>query len=416
LTDGRGAAAQAPALTLPGDLWRQIARGTPDTGTLALLRTARAGRNLLLLRALHGALRDDPGWRRAVALLTAVRRHAPAVFDTVIADPATGVALADAVRRGRPGAVPDLAAGAAHRARMPFRLDIAVRDGGLTLPGLGRARVEPGPVTAHVARDATGTTVSTPGASIRVPDTPGHDAPGWEAVPHLQLPGSRTRFAVRLDPYALSRPGARPLTAVDHARWREQLAAAWELLVARHPGRAATVGGTVRAVVPLDAVTHAPGARRSWRSASFSDAFGLVALAPPTDPAELAAALVHEAQHSLLYALQDLTRLVDAPPGARGPAPWSARPRPPSALLQGASAFLVTAAFWRTEAASGNGNATTPYDRWRHTARTAADALEHGGWLTGNGRLLLDAVRELLGEWEPSREGAGPPPRQGGGQ
>jgi HEXXH motif-containing protein len=403
LTDGRGAAAPAPPLTLPGDLWRQIARGAPDARTLGLLRTARVGRNLLLLRALHSELRDDPGWRRAVALLAAARRHSPAVFDAVIADPATGAVLADAVRTGRVGVVPALAAVAAHRARMAFRLDIAVRDGGLTLPGLGRAWVGPGPVAVRVERGPAGTAVVAPGSAIRVPDTPGHTVPGWEPVPRIQLQAHGARFAVRLDPYALPRSGARPLTPVEHTRWRERLAAAWELLVARHPGRAATVGGTVCAVVPLDGLTHAPGARRSWRSASFSDAFGLVALAPLDEPAELAAALAHEAQHSLLYALQDLTRLVDAPPGARGHAPWSDLPRPPSALLQGATAFLVTAGFWRTEAAWGNSTATVPYERWRHTARTAADALARGGWLTANGRLLLDAVRDVLAEWEPGQ-------------
>ncbi|MEU6086341.1 HEXXH motif-containing putative peptide modification protein [Streptomyces sp. NPDC047085] len=390
----------APPLVLSPDLWQRIARGTPDPGTVGLLRTARTGRNLLLLRALHAELRDEPGWRPVVTLLAEVRRHAPALFGTQIADPAAGTALADAVRTVLPGAVPALAAVAGHRAGLPFRLDVPVQGDGVVLPGLGRARVGAGPATVRVERGAYGTAVVAPGLRVEVPDPPGRSAPGWEPAPRLQLSSGGAVFAVRLDPYALPHAGADRGGPVAEDRWRERLAAAWELLAARHPGRAAVVGATVRAVAPLAEPAHAPGARRPWQSASFSDAFGLVALAPLDDPAELAAALVHETQHSLLYALQDLTPLLDAPPGARGRAPWSDRPRPPSALLQGVSAFLVTAGFWRTEAAFGNRAANAPYERTRHIARTAAGELARDGWLTAHGRLLLDAVRDVLAEWE----------------
>ncbi|MEV6592968.1 aKG-HExxH-type peptide beta-hydroxylase [Streptomyces acidicola] len=408
MTDDRRAT--APARTLPPGLWRQIARGTPDPGTLGLLRRARVSRNLLLLRALHRRLRHEPDWGPGIALLTTVRHHAPAVFDQLIADPATGCVLAEAVRSGRPGAVPVLAAVAAHRTGIPFRLQVPVADGALVLPGLGRATVGPDAEVVRIERGPHGTTVGTAAGPRTVvpvpdvpdvPDVPGAAAPGWEPVPRLPLTAHGARFTVRLDPHTRLHPGAPGLLAPPtQARWRERLGAAWELLASRHTDRAQAVSGTVRVVVPLDRVPHGTGAHGSWHSASFSDAFGLVALAPLDDPAELAAALVHETQHSLLYALQDLTRLLDAVPGARGHAPWSDRPRPPSALLQGAAAFLVTAGFWRTEAAWGSRGAAGPYDRWRRTARTAGDELARGGWLTVNGTRLLDAMQDVLAEWE----------------
>ncbi|WP_251095946.1 HEXXH motif-containing putative peptide modification protein [Streptomyces sp. Caat 7-52] len=404
-------ATAVPALALPPHLWQEIARGTPRRDTLDLLRRARAGRNLLLLRALHRELRGGHRWTAATELLATVRRDAPAVFGGLIAGPVAGTVLADAVRGRGPGAVPALAATAAHLARVPFRLDLPVHGGALILPGLGQATVGAAARTALVVGGPAGTTVRVPGArlTVPVPEEPERPVPGWRAVPCLRLTAHEVHLTVRLD--SGSRPwprAAHPLTPADHERWSRRLAAAWERLVTRHPDRARTVGGTVRVVVPLEEA--APGPRRDggWSSASFSDAVGLVALAPVEDPAELAAALVHETQHSLLYALQDLTPLLDAPRGAYGPAPWSDRPRPPAALLQGIGAFLVTAGFWRDEARLGHRPAAASYERWRNTAGDVAEQLVRRGWLTGNGRLFLDAVRDVLAEWE-----AGPPAEAG---
>ncbi|MER6984777.1 HEXXH motif-containing putative peptide modification protein, partial [Streptomyces carpinensis] len=246
-------------------------------------------------------------------------------------------------------------------------------------------------------------------AAVRIPDPAAERASGWEPVPRVRLAAPRPGAApvIRLDSHGPLDLGApRVLGPQELERWRDRLGAAWELLAVGHPDRADAVRDTVSAVLPLD--PRPPGGTRgAWLSASFSDAFGLVALAPLDDPAELAAALVHETQHSLLYALQDLTRLLHARPGARGHAPWNDRPRPPSALLQGAAAFLVTAGFWRREAALGAPAATAPYERWRRTARLACDELERGGWLTENGHRLLDALRDVLAGWEdaPADEG-----------
>ncbi|MGW7257504.1 aKG-HExxH-type peptide beta-hydroxylase [Streptomyces sp. NPDC054834] len=390
------AVARVPALSLPPDLWRQIARGTPDPGTLRLLAAARAGRNLLLLRALHQDPRTPAGPLPGIEVLATARRHAPAVFDTLVQDPATGLLLADAVRRGRHDAVAVLAAAAGHRVGIPFRLDVPVRHGTLVLPGLGHTTLAPHTATARVTRGPHGTTVITADAHtpVTVPDRPGDTTVVWTPVPRLRFGVHGAQWAARLDSHGPPPLGA-ALEPAALARWRWRLGAAWAWLAERHPDRAGTVRGTLRAVMPLS-----PGPPARWLSASFGDAVGLVALAPLDDPAELAAALVHEAQHSLLYALQDLTRLLDAPSGSHGPAPWSDRPRPPSALLQGAVAFLATAGFWRTEAAHGNPAAHAPYERWRGTARRAAEELGHGGWLTADGHRLVDALLDVLTEWD----------------
>lgn len=413
----------APGLS--AELWGQIARGTPGVGTLRLLRTARATRDLLLLRALHQHARGTAAWDPAIALLTAVRRHAPAVFDALLADPVTGTVLASAARGlpGAPGAeeegavpgarrdalprepggaVAVLAVVAAHRAGLPFRLRVPVCDGTLVLPGLGHAVLGPDTDTACVERGPYGTTVSAPGArtGVRVPERTEEAAPGWEPLPLLRLTAHGARLILRLDTHGASGSTVGP---AETAPWRHRLDAAWERLVSHHPDRAGTVRGTVRSVVPLTPGPTEPHAGPPWLSASFSDAFGLVALAPLDDPAELAAALVHETQHSLIYALQDLTRLLDTPPGTLATAPWSGRPRPPSALLQGAAAFLVTAAFWRTEAALGDPAARARHERWRDTARRAGHELVRHDWLTPSGHLLLDAMRDVLAGWEETR-------------
>ncbi|MGW4385190.1 aKG-HExxH-type peptide beta-hydroxylase [Streptomyces sp. NPDC004685] len=391
-----------PPLVLPDDFWDRLVSGLPDTATPRLLRAARGSRNLLLLRALHERGAADGAWGAAVAVLSSVRAHAPDVFTALIADPATGARLARAVRDGGRADVCALAAVAGHRGRAGFRLEVPVRHGVLTLPGLGAATVPPGVSTALVERGAWGTRVCAADTVVRVPDDPAGRAPGWEPVRHLTLDHRGHRWPVRidaLDPLRLGGPARppHPLEPPERQAWSARLDAAWRHLVQRHPGQATAVSGTVTAVVPLDAV---PGAAGPWLSASFGDAVGLAALAPLDDPAELAAALVHETRHSALYALLDLTDLLTPAPGELRYAPWSDHPRPPSALLQGACAFHATAGFWHRELLLGNPHAQAPFVRWRLTARAAVTSLARESWPTAHGRRLLDGLERTLASWE----------------
>ncbi|MFH8731096.1 aKG-HExxH-type peptide beta-hydroxylase [Streptomyces sp. NPDC017964] len=394
-----------PSLALPDDIWDSLVSDRPDTATPRLLRAARGSRNLLLLRALHERGGAGGAWGAAVAVLSSVRTHAPDVFTSLIEDPATGARLARAVREGGRADVSALAAVAGHRSRAGFRLEVPVQHGVLTLPGLGAVAVLPGVSTALVERGAWGTRVCAAGTVLRVPDGPQGREPGWEPVRHLTLDHRGHRWPVRidsLDPLRLGGPTRppHPLEPPEQQAWEARLDAAWRHLVERHPGQATAVSGTITAVVPLDAL---PGAAGPWLSASFGDAVGLAALAPLDDPVELAAALVHEARHSALYALLDLTELLTPAPGELRYAPWSDRPRPLSALLQGACAFHATASFWHRELLLGNPNAQAPFVRWRLTARTAVTSLAREPWPTEHGRRLLDSLERTLTSWETTR-------------
>ncbi|MDT0310528.1 HEXXH motif-containing putative peptide modification protein [Streptomyces sp. DSM 44917] len=400
---GQTAAAGWPAL--PPGLWRQVAEGRPDPSVLRLLRAARASRNLLLLRALHQRRRGAAAWDAIVAVLADVRRHDQEAFSAWAADPATGARLAHAVREGD-GGVAEAAAAAAHRARRPFRLSVGVRNGTVALPGLGWAELAGDPAEACVERVPGGGTVVCAGSvRVRVPDRLGSPAPRWEPLPRLFLRAHGRRLSVRLetaDPLRLGAPALPPAPCGAAARegWRRRLGEAWRILAARHPAQAAAVAGTVTALVPLHAESAAGSRHRDWLSASFADAPGLLALAPLAAPASLAAALVHETQHSTLYALADCATLLDAEPGSRVPAPWSAEPRPPHALLQGAAAFLVTALFWHGESLHGNSGAREEFERWRRTAREAVATLAGSPWPTADGRRLINAMADVLSSWE----------------
>ncbi|MFI9005390.1 aKG-HExxH-type peptide beta-hydroxylase [Streptomyces sp. NPDC053541] len=407
--------------------WGPLAAGTPGPALLDALRTARRNRNLLLLRVAHRHHRADPDWAAAVALLAEVRRARPAVHAELWGGPEAGAWLARLAAAGPPaggdttGHLPaDLArfaAAAALRAGLPFRIRVPVAHGtALVLPGTGAAVfAAPGPRTAIVHRDASGAFVVRDGAPplpLRAAGASGvagvagvaggagdGGAGRWWPVPRLRLgPHAAVRLDT-LDPLRLGGPDPlppRPIAPDEETAWRRRLHAAWRILTERHPERARTIAQTLRVVVPL-----AGADANGWRSASFADATGLAALSPVDDPVELAADLVHETQHSLLYAAMDLAALLHAPHGARAEAPWSPRPRPPAALLHGASAFLVTAAFWRTERRLGNPAAERPYTHWRHTAGSALATLAaHQEWTTEEGRRLLGALRALLASWD----------------
>ncbi|MFE4053921.1 aKG-HExxH-type peptide beta-hydroxylase [Streptomyces sp. YIM B13518] len=400
------------------DFWESLAAGTPGPAALAALRTARRNRNLLLLRVAHRCHRADPHWAAAVALLAEVRRVRPEVFAELLGDPEAGAWLArhapprapeDGAAGGTEGepaaGLARLAAAAALRAGLRFRIRVPVADGtALVLPGLGAVLFPaPGPGAATVLCDGSGAAavrdgerpVPIHGAPAAGPDGAG----GWFPVPRLRLGGGAAVRLDTLDPLRLGGPAPlppRPLSPAEHTGWARRLDGTWRLLTERHPERAGTVAKVLRVLVPL---TEEDGT--GWRSASFGDATGLAALSPVDDPAELAADLVHETQHSLLYAAMDLVELLDSPPGARAAVPWSDRPRPPAALLQGSSAFLVTAGFWHTELRLGNPAARRPYEHGRRTAATALATLTaHDDWTTEEGRRLLGALRTVLASWE----------------
>jgi HEXXH motif-containing protein len=365
-------------LELPRQTLDALAAGGGGPQALALLRSARRSRNLLLLRGLYERARAaEPtgGAGQVLAhledgldLLRTVQAHAPAVFDEVMDDPMTGAWLGCWARSGplaEPAAVAaSLAAATALRAGLRFRIAVPVRSGAVMLPGLGLA-LPPGAVgRAEVTGDGGHYRVDGPAGGVRVPSTgrapddgPGDsDSDGWYGLRRLRCVADGRTWTFHLDslnPFRVGRDpvAPRPLSAEEAAGWEAELGAAWRLLARRHPARATEVLHVVSSVVPLRGEDPAVDGNGGWLSATLGDAVGMVALAPHPDTRSLAAGLVHEVQHSKLCALLDFVDLLESPPGTRCYSPWREEPRPPSALLQGAYAFMAVAAFWRDEAA-----------------------------------------------------------------
>jgi HEXXH motif-containing protein len=357
------------------------------------------------------------GLAAGLALLAAVQRRSPTAFAGALDLPATGAWAAYCVRAataaGRGAPLPpeaaDLAAlagAAAHRAGMRYRITVAARDGAVMLPGLGLAVLPPGTALAELRGDGGESVLYGGGRSVRIPRAADTRAPGWHPEPRIRVTAAGRTLDVRLDSLHPFRQGGaprppRPLGAAERRPWQADIAAAWALLAEHHPARARDVAATVTSIVPLTGPS-------SWTSASYGDAVGAVGLSPHPDAPSLAAALVHEAQHSKLSALLTVVDLLDAPPGIRCYAPWRDDPRPPAGLLQGAYAFLAVTGFWREEALRAGTDeevhrAQAHFARWlRPTADTVA-ALAHSPWPTAEGRWLLDAMRGTLAGWAATR-------------
>ncbi|MFG1805631.1 aKG-HExxH-type peptide beta-hydroxylase [Streptomyces sp. NPDC049040] len=446
---GRGFA----PLELPARALDALGSGGGGPRTLALLRSARRSRNLLLLRGLRdraGAARPEGASVKVAAqladgldLLRTVQAHAPAVFDEVMDDPMTGAWLG-CWARGGPLAAPaaeaaSLAAAAAHRAGLSFRIAVPVRSGAVMLPGLGLALPPGARDTAEVVGDGRRCRVESPGGAVTVVPGGGEDVDrdGWYGLRRLRLVADGRRWTFHLDSLNPFRVGhepvaPRPLDAAEAAGWEAELGAAWRLLVDRHPARAAEVGQVVTSVVPLRGEDPAVDGKGGWLSATLGDAVGLVALAPHPGTRSLAVGLAHEVQHSKLCALLDLVDLLESPPGARCYSPWREEPRPPSALLQGAYAFMSVAAFWRDEAARtrppspappqapaqdapgppataaaagdrdapGGVSAEARFGHWYRQTRAAVAELDASDWPTAEGRRFLAAMRRTLDSWD----------------
>ncbi|MET0423107.1 MAG: HEXXH motif-containing putative peptide modification protein [Actinoplanes sp.] len=181
-----------------------------------------------------------------------------------------------------------------------------------------------------------------------------------------------------------------PLDAADRESWRRHLDEAWRILATRHPAAATLMAGILTVIVPVEPDPGAGGI-----SATSADAFGAVAISPPTDPVALAVGLLHECRHSVLNAVRTLFDLV-RPDAPRGYSPWRDDPRPPFGILHGAYAYQAVTRFWRDEVRQGHGGALAAFEfaRWRAAVAGAADDLLGGGALTAAGHRFTSALRD----------------------
>jgi hypothetical protein len=199
---------------------------------------------------------------------------------------------------------------------------------------------------------------------------------------------------------ALPLPTARRGSPATAARWRRLTSAASAILASTDAGQAVEVAGTLHALVPLRDAPDRPSS-----SATVTDALGTIMITPPLDAVRFAVALVHEAAHSRLEMLGDLTPLVLAGDGARVHfAPWRPDPRPLAAVLHGAFAYSRMAAFWAARWArplhAGDRQAAYELAWCRGALRLALPALRVAGGLTEAGGRVVAAMEADCDAWD----------------
>jgi HEXXH motif-containing protein len=355
--------------------------------------------------------------------VAAVGQRCRAAVDAVLAYPQVGAWSAYTLRRLLAGGVHrdlldddlghlgGIAAAVALQAGEGFDLVLRARaDGTVMIPmfGLARLGVPPAWHRAWAEPGAAAFTIELGGAAVEVPVRRPTGSSRWWPVRRLASEAAGCRIEVRLDdvdPYRdchrLGAAGRLPDREVAH--WQAALDQAWVMLAQRHRRRALALSAGVTALVPLD-----PAGGLEERSGSSSDASGSVALTRPVDGRQLAAALVHEFQHSKLSAVQDLVPLCERGDGdiERGGdlryAPWRSDPRPAGGLLQGAYAYLGLVDYWQVERLADPGAegavAQFEFARWRGAVREALRTLGSSGRLTRAGERFLGGMRRRLAE------------------
>ncbi|MEV4082296.1 aKG-HExxH-type peptide beta-hydroxylase [Nonomuraea fuscirosea] len=139
------------------------------------------------------------------------------------------------------------------------------------------------------------------------------------------------------------------------------------------------------------------------RNGTARNGFGYFRARFPDNSWSLAETIIHEFQHSKLYALLDLVPLHEMNPEARHFAPWRQDPRPVPGLLQGVYSFIAVTEFWRKRigiAAGGHRRlANFEFARWRLQVIDAIDALLESGRLSSAGAQFVKTMRATAMEW-----------------
>lgn len=398
---------------LDPDQFVALARGDGGPQAITALRIAQLSRHLLLIAHLLRNWPGSPAERDAVAdTLERARRAAPERFAHVLGAPLVGSWSGITVRATERGvsAASDfgqlcgIAVVAAAAAGVPADLPVPIRDGVVSVPGLGVLAVGDAS-SARLTADGGRLEVSAGGDRVPLPADLPDDAPdggpGWQPVRRLTATGAPGVALDDVDPYRHGHhaPPANRLDEAEVAHWQVVFAQAWGMLERRMPGRAAELAAGLQVLVPL-----AQTDPHSARSATIKYAFGAFGLTRPASAADLVVTMVHEFQHSKLSAMLDITPMSDPADTRRYFAPWRADPRPLAGLLQGVYAFVGVADSWRALRAE-DGLADLADARFAE-ARLQVDrglgAVEASGALTDGGLRLVAGLRrrtdELLAE------------------
>ncbi|HET7012976.1 MAG TPA: HEXXH motif-containing putative peptide modification protein [Streptosporangiaceae bacterium] len=297
------------------------------------------------------------------------------------------------------------AAVAALRAGHPFELRLPIRNGKVTLPGLGQARI--GPLghsgLARMRSDSNGVLISSSDGDMRLPPDfraeSSRNWPNWTPVPRVRIEGEGLTLDAIVDVSdpLLARLGP-PLRRVKRS-WQPRLPAAWSILARHHRPVATGLADILTTLVPL---AELPSGRP--HSATSGWAWGAIGLSSVDDEELLAETLLHEFQHLVLAAVEDLGPLVEPGTGELSYVGWRDDPRPAPAILHGTFAQFAVAGYWlRQRKAAGSADRfrhDVEFARARRSALAGVLTLDGSPLLTTTGRNMTGRVRDRLEVWQ----------------
>ncbi|MEK7281460.1 MAG: HEXXH motif domain-containing protein, partial [Chloroflexota bacterium] len=301
-----------------------------------------------------------------------------------------------------------LAAAAAFRSGIECNIRVPVRDGGVMLPTLGRARVahqEDQPfANARIAQGSL--QVSTDKTTVDMPSQFTTDAQNWEGARWVTLEADGFEWTVLLDdldPFRSSQ-GPLPPKRLDTAtaqRWEATFARAWALLVGGHPEQARQIMGSsgLLTVVPWEAKK-----RFAPFSSSGSENLGGAEMSEPYDETQAAVTLVHELGHTTLNKLMNLIPLQNPGDDSRLYVAWRDDPRPITGVLHGVVAFSVVANFYlqQLQVATGRARDLVALEAalWRQQVWNGAQILQaRPDELTTYGQFFLEKLMARVEPW-----------------
>jgi HEXXH motif-containing protein len=396
---------------------------------ISQLTLAQFSRNALLLEALRRTV-AEAGYAEAAGiieaatiLLSEIQAGHPELVRKLLVLPQFGLWAADCLIKLKTtaghgqavqqeiedelGYISAFAATAALLAGRSVDLRLPVRDGIAYLPALGQVRLDDSAGTTWAQLRSEGAGAASLAGSGRRPallrlDRARERIAGWPSAPRLRVRSRGLCLSVALDhsdPF-LSRLGPVPssLSREFIQAWRRRVRQVWQILTGEDQRFAGALAIGLTTLVPLQQVAGAPPT-----SAASGWAWGAIGLTFPPDPLIFAETLIHEFQHLVLAAVEDIVPLAEGDDEDLFYSPWRNDPRPFSNVLQGAYAFFGVADFWRKQCHADSlavrRRAETNFAMRRRNVSDALAIVAESGRLTDTGQMFVRRMQERSADW-----------------
>lgn len=408
---------------LSTDEFDALATGLGGSSAINTLRRGRLGKHIVMLHALHRFITSEhpdltSQMNAAFTLLSSAQQRDPRSVDSILLHPSVGTWAAGCLRiltgaehSATPlsvnvGHLAAIAAVAAYRTGLPFEISVPTHHGAVLLPTLGLAHSEEGRTQegwATISHKSGRIRITVGERQIAVPPDPTEDSYCWAGLRRLNVTAAGLTIELEVDDLDPRRgnPSALPAGRLDEAElqhWRATLGHAWNILVQHHRERAYEMSAGLVALVPV--LPAAPGGGTSVTS---REAFGSIMTSRPSDGLGLAETMIHEFNHSKLYALTDLVDLHNTGSDAVHYSPWRDDPRPVEGVLHGIYSYLGITDFWDVQRRILQGPqqefAEFEFSLWSRQVAKSIDALSGSVQLTSMGTRFVNIMAKRAAEW-----------------